>query len=174
MRTFLVVLAGVAGLAMTGAPALADGDCASMRAGLSAAVGDVLAQASADPIVLADLTAKVDAADAALKALNEVCGGQAKTASMPAATAVTGGGTGIGDVVVGSGGEREQTPRPSPAEMMERTGRTHVTIQGAPVVQAASAAVVSQQAAILVADMRAAIEAGDLVGIRKIAGDKAN
>jgi hypothetical protein len=167
MRSTLIVLASLAGLAMTGAPAMADSDCAGMRAALSAAVDEVLAQASAEPIVLADLTAQVDAADAALKALTEACGDTAKTATMPAASAVTGG-------TAGSGGEREQTERPSPADMMERTGRTHVTVTAMPEPHAASAAVFSQQAALLVADMRAAIAAGDLAGIRRIARDKAN
>ena len=167
MRTTLLLLAGLAGLAMSVAPAMADSDCASKRAALSVAVDAVMGQASADPIVLADLTAKVDAADAALKALKEACGGQANTASMPAGTAVIGGAS-------GSGNDRDQTQRPSPAEMMERTGRTHVTVDKGPQQNAASAAVASQQAAVLVADLRAAIEAGDIASIRKIAGDSAN
>lgn len=167
MRMTLIILASLSGLAMMGAPAVAAGDCASLRAELSAAVDDVLAQASAEPIVLADLTAKVDAVDAALKAVDEACGGHATTATMPAATAVAGSAT-------GSGTERGQTPRPSPTEMMERTGRTHVTIDAAPVPKAASAAVASQRAAMLVKDLRAAIDAGDLAGIRKIAADAAN
>ncbi len=164
MRTILVILAGVAGLAMTGS-ALAS-DCAQMRANLSAAVSDVLTAASADPIELAVLTAKVNGADAALKALTDACGDQAKTGTMPAATAVMG--------PAGSGERSGETLRPSPAEMMERTGRTHVTIGEGPVPNAASAAVVSQQAAALVADLRAAIAADDLAGIRKIAGGSAN
>ena len=119
MRTILVILAGLAGLAMTGTSALAS-DCAEMRANLSAAVSGVLAAASADPIELADLTAKVNGADAALKALTDACGDQAKTATMPAATAVMG--------PAGSGEKSGETQRPSPSEMMERTGRTHVTV----------------------------------------------
>ena len=165
MRPFLVILAGVAGLAMSGPSALAS-DCAQMRANLSAAVSDVLTAASADPIELADLTAKVNGADAALKALTDTCGEQAKTATMPAATAVMG--------PAGSAERSGETQRPSPSEMMARTGRTHVTIGNTPETRGASAAVVSQQAASLVADLRAAIAADDLAGIRKIAGDSAN
>ena len=165
MRFTLIVLASLAGLALTGAPALANGDCAQMRATLKTAVDDVLTQASAEPIVLADLTAKVDAADAALKALNDACGDHAVTATMPAATPTVG--------VAGSGDYREQTPHPSPAEMMQRTGRTHVTIEQTRMPQAASAAVFTQQTASLVSNLRAAIAANDLAGIRKIAGGSA-
>ncbi len=164
MRYTLIVLTSLAGLAMTGAPALAS-DCASMRANLSAAIDDVLTAASADPIELADLTAKVNGADAALKALTDACGDQATTATMAPATAIG---------PAGSGDKSGETPRPSPAEMMERTGRTHVTIADTPQPKAASAAVVSQQAATLVADLRAAIAANDLAGIRKIAGGSDN
>ncbi len=162
MRTFLVILAGVAGLAAAGAPAMAS-DCATMRANLSAAVADVLATAGADPIDVAALTAKVNGADAALQALTDACGDQAKTGGMPAATAV------IGPAGSAKSGE---TPRPSPAEMMERTGRTHGGIgETPPMVNAAAAAGVQQQAAALVGDLRAAIAADDLAGIRKIASD---
>ena len=165
MRTTLIVLASLAGLALTGVPALADGDCAGMRATLGTAVDDVLTQARADPIVLADLMATVDAADAALKALTDACGDQAKSATMPAATAVIG--------FAGNGTERALTQRPTPAEMMERTGRTHVRQENAPVPNAASAARAPQQAAALIADMRAAIAANDLAGIRRIAAGSA-
>ena len=165
MRKTLIVVAGLAGLALSGVQAVAANDCAAMRAALDGAVGDVLAGANADPIVLADLAAKVDAADAALMALNETCRDQAKTATMPAATAVIGP---AGSVKSG------ETPRPSPAEMMERTGRTHVTIDKAPKENAAPATVTAEQAAALVADMRTAIAANDLAGISKIAGDLAN
>ncbi len=167
MRYTLIVLASLTGLAMSGAQALAS-DCASMRANLSAAVGDVLSAASASPIDLADLTAKVNGADAALKALNDACGDHAQVGSMPPATAVS-GAPGSGD------GKSGETQRPSPVEMMERTGRTHVTIGDQQLKpNAASAAVVEQKAATLVGDLRAAIAANDLAGIRKIADDQAN
>ncbi len=166
----LIVLTSLAGLAMTGAPTLAS-DCASMRANLSAAVSEVLSAASADPIEIADLSAKVNGADAALKALTDACGDHATTATMPPATAITATG----------GGDKSGTVQPpSPAEMMERTGRTHVTVGSAPTVgntpvpNAANAAVVSQKAAALVADLRAAIAANDLAGIHKIAANSDN
>ncbi len=166
MRYTFIVLASLTGLAMSGASALAS-DCASMRANLSAAVDDVLGAASAEPIDLAELSARVNGADAALKALTDACGEQAETGTMPAATAVIG--------MAGSGdGKSGETPRPSPAEMMERTGRTHVSLAGTPAPQAASAAVVEQRAAALVEDMRAAIAANDVAGIRKIAGRSDN
>ncbi len=170
MRTIMVILAGFAGLAMAAAPALASSDCAGMRANLSKAVDAVLVAARADPIDLANLSAKVDGADAALKVLADACGDQVVTASMPAATAVSGAGS----VAVGSGSDREQTPKPSPSEMMERTGRTHVTVQAMPVTNAASAGATPERAAALVTDLRAAIAANDLAEIRKIAGDSAN
>ncbi len=176
MRTTLLLLASLTGLAMIGAPAMADTDCASKRAALTVAVDAVLAEASADPIVLADLTAKVDAADAALKALNDACGDQAKTATMPPATAIMGGAGDAGSRAAprAAAASADDAAAVAGSEMMERTGRTHVTVGDAPTPHGAGAAVVSQQAAILVADMRAAIAANDLAGIRKIAGGKAN
>lgn len=168
MRNTLIVLASLAGLAMSGLPALADSDCAAMRAKLDTALDDMLTQARFEPIMLADLTVKVDAADAALMAANEACGEQAQTATMPAATAVSGAGT-----VSGSDGtERAGSQRPTPADLMERTGRTHVAVGAMPVTRAAGT-VDPRRAAALIADLRAAIATGDLAGIRKIAGGSA-
>ena len=169
MRNTLIVLASLAGLAISGLPALADGDCAAMRAKLGTAIGAMLTEARAEPIVLADLKAKVDGADAALAAVNEACGGQAQTATMPAATAVSGAGT-----ISGSDGtERAGAQHPTPADLMERTGRTHVTVGDMPVARATST-MDPQRAAALIADLRAAIAAGDLAAIGRIADGAPN